>query len=354
MTRRVTLVPFLLLLGCGVAAAQAQTAKPEQKPVGPLARWVDLQNATLNLRYRFIDTSEGVITTNQIQHRETLRARLKFDSPGRYALNIGLFTGSRFTSGWNNTGIGLGDWQDPLSFRTLFMAAQPVAGVEGQYGSMYIVKGESTEITTYDEDGYVIGERISVRRPRQLFFDEMSATVGYLSSAPAEIGVSKRVKYLDDRPNYGHFLVDKRLGARGAVSADFTSVDGAKTWRAAANVNTRELRAVDSILFENYKRTNHNPAYGFAVTATKAINRKLSLNGGYASIDQFYGALNADRFHVGNRVFGMATYVFSPRFTASAFLTRAVGNDFAVVQRTLSNLIFTYNVLPDLRRTGMF
>ena len=129
-------------------------------------------------------------------------------------LNLGLFTGSRFTSGWNNTGIGLGDWQDPLSFRNLFFAAQPITGVEGQYGSMYILKGESTEITTYDDDGYVIGERVSVRRPRQMFFDEMSATVGYFSSDPAEIGVSKRVKYLNDRPNYGHFLVDKKLGTR--------------------------------------------------------------------------------------------------------------------------------------------
>ena len=72
---------------------------------------------------------------------------------------------------------------------------------------------------------------------------------------------------------------------------------------------------MDSILFENYKRTNDNPAYGFAVTATKAFTRKVSVNGGYASIDRFYGGLNSDRFHVGNRVFVMATYVFSPRFT---------------------------------------
>ena len=50
----------------------------------------------------------------------------------------------------------------------------------------------------------------------------------------------------------------------------------------------------------------------------------------------------------------MATYVFSPRFTGSAFLTRAVGNEIALPQRTLLNLIFTYNALPDLRRTGVF
>ena len=354
MTRTLTFAASVLALACTPAVVQGQTPTPQQKPVAPLARWVDLQNATLNLRYRFIDTSAGVISANQIQHRETLRARLKFDTPGRYALNFGASTGQRYTSGWNNTGAGLGDFQGPLSVRVLYLAAQPVRGVEGQYGSMYIVKGESSEITTYDDDGYVIGERVSVRRPRQWFFDEITATVGYFSSAATELGVSRRAKYLNDEPNYGHFLVDKKIGARVGVSADFTSVDGARTWRAATNVNTRELRAVDSILFENYKRTNKNPAYGFAVTATKGLTRKLSLSGGYASIDQFYGGLNADRFHVGNRVFGTLTCVISPRFTASAFLTRAVGNDFVLVQRTLSNLIVTYNALPDLRRTGWF
>jgi hypothetical protein len=354
MIRHVTFAASLLVFACAPAAVQAQTAPPQQKPVAPFARWIDLQNATLNTRYRFIDSSEGLITTNQLQHRETLRARLKFDAPGRYAMNFGASTGGRFTSGWNNTGIGLGDWQSPLSVRALYFAAQPITGVEGQYGSMYILKGESTEITTYDDDGYVIGERVSVRRPRQFFFDEVSATVGYFSSTPAELGFSRRLKYLNDHPNYGHFLVDKKLGARAGISADFTSVGGARTWRAATNVNTKELRSVDSILFENYKRTNDNPAYGFAVTATKAFTRKVSVNGGYASIDRFYGGLNSDRFHVGNRVFIMTTYVFSPRFTASAFITRAVGNDVPLIQRTLSNLIFSYNALPDLRRTALF
>ena len=261
-------IVFVLTVG-SKAHAQGQTAKPSPKPPAPLARWIEIQNATLNLRYRFADTSTGTVITNQVQHRETLRARVKFDMPGKYALNVGTFSGSRFTSGWNNTGIGLGDWQKTLSVRTLYFAAQPIAGVEGQYGSLYIIKGEASEITTYDEDGYVIGERISVRRPRDLFFDEMSATVGYFTSSLAEIGVSKRVKYLDDRPNYGHFLVDKKAGTRGGVSADFTSVGGARTWRAAANVNTRELRMADTIQVETYKRTKEIPTMASRSRSTR-------------------------------------------------------------------------------------
>jgi hypothetical protein len=353
MARQLTLAAMLLALSVAPPAL-AQTAPPQQTPVPHLGRWIDVQNATMNVRYRFADNSAGTITTNQLQHRESLRARFKADARGMYALNVGAFSGSRFTSTWNNTGIGRGDWQAPLAIRALYFAAQPIAGIEAQYGSMYIAKGESTEITTYDDDGYVIGQRISVRRPRNLFFDEMSATVGYFTSDPAECGVTKRVKYLDERPNYGHYLVDKKVGTRAGISVDFTSVGGARTWRAATNVNTRELRAIDSVLFENYKRTSRSPAYGFAVTANKAMTRALGVNGGYASIDPLYGGLNSDRFHIGNRIFFTATYAVSSRFTASAFITRAVGNDVAIPQRTLSNLIFAYNALPDLRRTGLF
>jgi hypothetical protein len=353
MSRQLTVAVFLLALAY-TTPARGQTVPPQPKPAAPLARWIDLQNATLTTRYRFADTSSGTITTNQVQHRESLRARFKFDAPGNYALNVGVFSGSRFTSSWNNSGIGLGDWQKTLAVRALYFAARPAAGVEVQYGSMFILKGESTEITTYDDDGYVIGQRISVRRPRALFFDDLSTTVGYFTSDPAEFGVSKRVKYLDERPNYWHFLVDKKVGTRAGISVDFTSVAGARTWRAATNVNTKELHAIDSILFENYKRTNRTPAYGFAVSASKAMSRELGLTWGYASIDPFYGGLNSDRFHIGRRVFVGGAYALSSRFTASAFITRAVGNDVALPQRTLSNLIFSYNALPDLRRTGLF
>ena len=349
-----TIVAFAL----GIAVCGSVTpavAQPSAKPAAPLARWVEVQNASLNVRYRVADNSAGTLITNQLQHRESLRARVKFDAPGRYALNVGTFSGSRFTSGWNNTGVGMGDWQNPLSVRTLYFAAQPLGGIEAQYGSLYIVKGESSEITTYDEDGYVIGERVSVRRPDNLFFDEIAATVGYLSSDPAEIGVSKRAKYLDERPNYRHYLVDKKIGTHAGVSADFTSDHGARTWRAAASVDTEELPVVaDGILVETYKRTNRNPDYGFAVSINKSLNRVVALNGGYARIDPFYGGLNADRFNIGKRVFITTSFAISPRFAASAFVTTAVGDNVNLPQRTLMNLIFTYNALPDIRRSGLF
>ena len=353
MTRFSLSAAILAVLGLFGAEAWAQTPAPA-KPAPPhLSRWFEVQNATLNLRYRFIDTTAGVTTANQLQRRETLRGRFKLDSSAKYTLNLGLSTGTRFTSGWDNTGWGIASAQKNLAFRAIYFAAQPVRGLAVQYGGLYIIRGESTELTTYDEDGYVIGQRITLRR-KELHLDELSATVGYLSSDAREIGISKRTKYLNDTPNYRHFLADKKFGTRAAVSIDFTFADGANIWRQGLNVKTPELRVVDTIVLENYQRRNRNADQGFALTLDKAVHRNVRVNGGYASVDPLYGGLNSDRFQIGNRVFGMVIYNISPEFLASWFVTRAVANDVPLPQRTLTNLVFTYNALPALRRTGLF
>jgi hypothetical protein len=357
------------LNGPGVDEAGAETqislpapAQPGAVPAahpsavqGFLARWLDLQNATLNLRYRFVDNSAGVVTTNQMQHRESLRARLKFDSSGRYALNFGLFTGVRFTSGWDNTGWGINSAQKNLAFKALYFAAQPIAGVETQVGGLYIIKGESTEFTTYDEDGFVTGERVSVRRPKQLFFDEISVTSAYFvgGTGPANIPVHKRLPHIDEQ-NYQHYLVDKKIGKRAGVSGDYTREGGRHTWRQAINLKVRESRVIDSVIVEAYQRTSATSGNGFAFTVDKALNKKLSVNGGYARIDPNYGPLNADRFNIGNRAFITTTYSFSPELLASFYITTAVGRNGVLPQRTLSNTVVTYNVIPALKRTGLF
>ncbi len=356
--------------GTPTTCADNQTATPPKPPNIPgtsparstpvsrasseIARWFELQNATLNLRYRFIDTTAGRITTNQLQHRETIRGRVKFDKSARYTWNFGVFTGVRFTSGWDNTGWGIAEAQKNFAFKASYFSAIPVAGVEAQYGGLYILKGESSELTTYDEDGYIIGQRVSVKRPKQFYLDEISGTVGYLAADASEIPVSRRTKYLNDTPNYRHVLVDKKFGNRAGVSTDFTYADGAKTWRQGLNLKTPELSVVDTVILELYQRINRTPDQGFAITLDKAVHKKVNVNWGYASIDPAYGILNADRFQIGNRAFAMAIYNISPEFLASAFITRAVGNDIPLPQRTLSNLVFTYNIIPALKRTGLF
>ena len=341
---------LLFLLGGAMPPASAQTAPSAASTF--VARWLDVQGATVAIRHRHATNSAGVVTTNQIQHRETIRGRLKFDKRGRYALAFGLFTGPRFTSGWDNTGWGMNDAQKNLAVRTLSVAARPVEGIDAEAGGLFIARGESTEITSYDEDGYVTGERMRIRRPAQLFFDEISATNAHFTASAAAVPIRTRLPHIDES-NYQQFLLQKRIGQRAAVSADLTIETGRRTWREAVHLDVREVRVIDSVILENYQRTDAGAAGGFAVTVDKAIGKRLDVNGGYARIDPAYGGLNSDRFNVGRRVFGMATYALSRELAASIYLTTAVGRHDVLSQHRLSNISLTYNLLPALRRAGL-
>jgi hypothetical protein len=341
-----------VLLSVATAPALAQTERASA-PEPVLRRWVDLQNVNLNIRYRYVDNTEGEVTTDQTQHREGFRARVKFDGAGRYALTIGATTGVRFTSGWNNTGWGAAGAHADFDVRGLYLSAQPRRAVEAQVGAIYVVKGQSTEITSYDDDGFLTGARVIVRAPARLFFHEIVATRAHLTADPAAIPAGKRLSHIDET-NYQQYLLGRRFGRRAEVSLDYTDDRGASTWRQGVDVKTPELRVVDSVIIEAYERIDRIEGRGFAITAAKTLNRHLAFDAGYASIDPDYGGLNADRIQSGKRVFGTATYNFSPDFVASVFVTTLIGNNPTLPQRTLRNVSFTYNALPALRRTGLF
>lgn len=321
-----------------------------------LSRWVEVQMATIFVRYHFVENSAGLTTANQVQHKESFKARFKFDREGKYSLNAGVFSGRNFIATWNNTGWGTGTGQSNLALKQLFFTAAPVNGIEVQAGGLYVVRGESTEITSYDDDGFIVGERISLKRPGKFFFDEISVTYAYLGDTNTP-NLNKRYHRLKES-NYHQFLVQKKLNPQIAVSADYTFEAGRDTFREAIRANIPRFHLVDSIRFENYQRLSnyHNSgrAYGFALHGEKLFFQRLTLGGGYAQIDPRYGGLNADRFGSGKRLFLMTSLRLSPEFSLTTYATRAIANDVPVTQRTRVDLVLNYNLLQTLKHTGLF
>jgi hypothetical protein len=322
-------------------------------PSGRLSRWFELETATLGTRYRFIENSSGVTGTNQLQSFVQFRGRFKFDRQGNYSINAGVFTGNGFVVGFNDTGIGTGTGTANLYLKQLYFSARPIRGVEAQYGGLYFNRGESTEITTYDNDGYLVGERILIQRPKQFFFDEISATYGFLGDLSTS-NINKRWHGLKES-NYHQFLVSKKIDERAAVSADYTFQSGIDTLRQALRVNTPEFKVFDFFRVEVYERVKTNPEAGLAAYAEKTLlKKKLTVGGGYADIDRFYGGLNADRFNIGRRVFVNSSYRLTPEFTLITFYTRGFANAFPISNQTRFELFFTYNLLKTLQKTGLF
>src|ERR1039457_3812087 len=54
--------------------------------------------------------------------------------------------------------------------RELYVSATPIKAATVEFGSFGIERGYASEITTFDYDGYLTGERIRIQAPAHLFF----------------------------------------------------------------------------------------------------------------------------------------------------------------------------------------
>lgn len=315
-----------------------------------ISRWFELNALSLATRYNFIKNSSGATAANNNQFQFVGKGRFKFDSKGRYSVAAGLQTGSVFNSGWNATGWGTGRGVSNIFVKQLYFEARPVKGLTIQYGGIGINNGVNTEVTGYDSDGYIMGERVSLKYPKKLYFDEISVTYAHLGDLNRP-SVFRRFKRLDES-NYHQFLAVKNLNRRVSFSADYTFESGMDTLRQAVRVKVPETRLLDTVLFENYQRLDPNPGYGFNLQGEKKLSKDFSLLGGFARIDR--SMLNGDRFPRGNRFHLTGTYTLSKEFTITAWIIQGVGPIPGNLPRTRVNVLFTYNILQTLRRANIF
>jgi hypothetical protein len=352
---------FLTLAGTFFAVlvlaftTSAQTAKPAPsqtpQPHQEVHRWFDLEALTLSTRYRYIDNAVGRTVSNQQQWQILGRGRFKFDRRAKYSAVLQIETGRGFTAGWNNTGWGTGDLETNVFTKHLYFDAKPVKPIEVQLGGIALNNGENTEITGYDNDAYLTGERVAVRAPKQLWFDEISATSGYIGDFNRP-DVFLRLRHLD-RSNYHQFLVRKKINKAVGFSADYTFDEGTDMLRQAVRVAMPKLKFVDSLLYENYQRLDPQPGYGFALTGSKHVTPKLDLTGGITKISHVM--FNSDRYPRGERLYFITSYKLTREFTLSPVIIRAVGPlPTPASHRTRFEFIASYNILEAFHHYHVF
>lgn len=353
-----TLVSFVFFSTLFSVVCSGQTAteprptpsvEKDKKPTTSqnIKRWFEIDALTLSPRYRFVRSRSGVTTNNQAQYQLNVRVRFKFDKKGRYSINAGLFSGSVLNSGWNNTGVGTGDGVTNLYLKQLYFSAKPVKEVDIQFGGIGLNNGENTEITGYDNDAFLMGQRVSVKAPKHVYFDEISVANGYIGDIDKP-SVFKRFNRLNES-NYHQFLIRKTVNKYVSFSADYTFESGRDTLHQAIKFKLPKGNALDSLLFENYQRLDPDRGYGFGIYGDKALHKQFTLGGGFARIDK--PMLNADRFPTGKRVYVNALYKFSPEFSLNGVLIQGVGPlPASSSPRTRFDLIFSYNILETLRR----
>ena len=364
------------------APAQTDTQTDPNAAVAsesPAARWLQLDAASFSLRYRDSYDTTGYRIFQNYQQRSLLAGKFKFDKDGKYAIGFRAESGRYFNWGYAN--FAGGDYKtmtlnavyhfppqrglavyeayvaDPPTnsganavangwefyVRDLYLSATPVTGLTVEFGSIGFERGVGSEITTYDEDGYISGERLRLKYPHQLFLDQIEFTSGF-------VGDIYTPNFFDryDRlgqSNYRQILGEKRFNSRISASADYTSTVRTSTFREAALVNVHESRVVDGARVELYQRVNTVTypgfvapgANGWSFTGTKNLSKYLTIEGGYADIDQDYGvysgvanvaasgfALNGDSYQVGQRFFGRANVKLATGVSLFGFYTHQI------------------------------
>jgi hypothetical protein len=360
----------------------SSSAKPADTTSGwqhQFDRWVVVDDLSFSFRYRKEVGNTDVAFFHNGQQKSLIDGQFKFDPAGKYSVRFDVSSGRTFN--WAYTDVISDDFNkltlapsafaaaspvelqavyaaiaaDPegfamvqatfsrgyaMSVRQLYFRAAPVKQVELEYGSLGIEKGVSTEVTTYDDDGYITGERVRFFDPTHLFFDQIAFTNAYEGDliTPSFFQRGERLK----EANYRQVLAAKGFGKRLQTSADYTFDKEIHTTREAVLVKAPELKVVDSVRLELYQRLNvhvlsgetFEARQGFAVTGTKTFYKQFQLDGGYAHIDYDYGVLtgsrllsavgfsmNGDSYLTGNRAFARANWKPAPGVTFYGYYT---------------------------------
>ena len=234
-------------------------------------------------------------------------------------------------------------WESYL--RNLYLSATPAKPITFEFGSFGIEKGLSSEITSFDDDGYLTGERVRIHAPGPLHLDQVGFTNAYFGKVVTPNLFSRGMKLNDS--NYRQVFADKKVSSRVGVSAEYTWQLGIHTLRQAVSVQTG-LKVADKIRFETYERLNtvnlqgrdFKGASGFAVTADKKMGKRLSGDLGFDHVDENYYAysgsraacsyffsMNGDAYSQGTRYFAHSSIKIAPSVTAVSFYTHAIGHE---------------------------
>jgi len=350
-TRRALVLCALAALASTPGTAAAQTAAPA--PADPAIRqWLDVQALQAGVRYRWNQNSAGVETADGLQWHALTRGRVLFEPAGRASLNVMASAGTTYVASWNDTGIGRGDFVGRFRVRHLFLAAEPVRGLELQFGGLAPNRGEVSENISHDMDGYLVGQRATLR-PSSGRVTQVSGTVGHLGDF-AEPNVFRRLDDFVDY-NYGQVLVGIRLHARATASVDYAYEDGRDVLRQAVMLRPSATSGpIAGVRIEAYQRVSAGRGSGGNASVDLRFG-KLAVTTGVMSVDRRYvPTFNGDRYGIGKRWYSIGTYPVTPSASLIWYHTRAFDNDFFVPVHHRFDLILVVNPTAALKRAGVF
>ena len=299
--------------------------------------WLELNRFATSGRYRLIDGDDSQ-RDSVFQYQLSLKARLRLDRQGRVGLAAGIFTGDSFRGGWNRFARPESGREADIFLKHLYLDARLLNKLEVQYGGLEIAHGEATEVTSYDFDGYITGQRIRSAGWKAL--DEISVTYAHLGDLD-DPSVFNRFRRLAS-PNYFQLLLDKKLAKPGGLSFEYTDVSGEQTLRQAVRFDLPARSGLDTVQLELYQRWSPEAGYGFGLYTQKSVHAAITLGVGYARIDRT--GLNSDRFPMGRRLYATALMALHRVLGVSVFFSRQLDAAESSANRTRLDVGLSYDL----------
>jgi hypothetical protein len=335
-------------------------------------RWFELNQAVLSGRGRWAEAEPtGTVHEAEMQHKERFEGFFKADAEAKYTLHVAMSSGYYFSRSYAETGWGKLWYQEigaDLYARQFYGMAKPIAGLELSAGSLPFERGAVTEAISYDEDGWITGERVTLKRPKQFFFDKIAITSAWVG----DYTVPNFFKRMDRmaKENYHQALFAKTISPRVMGSVDYTFHHGQHYVRVGTLMDTKG-HFIDHLRAGMYVRPAPGKGAGFEVGADKRFGKRAFVQTGFVFVDQNYanmltaadtaklpkadihqgyapgGNLNADRFTRGHAPYLLVRYALTKDLELEGFAKKDLFQEaFQVKNANVACVELVYDLKP--------
>ena len=216
---------------------------------------------------------------------------------------------------------------------------------------MDAARGQSTEITTYDNDAYLTAGRVRIRRSDEIFFDDVIVSVGYVGYLETPFVFDRMGAF--SRQNYWQLLASKQVFPGLTLSTDYSAIDDDGMLRQGVRwrVDQPWIDTVEGEYGVRLRGGSHQTAFAFSGEKQVA---GVTVQVGYANVDPVFGVLNGDPYGRGDRVFTNGSFPLPLDLSASWFVQKEISPPVSSANDVRIDLILTWNVLNTLKRGRSF
>ncbi len=313
----------------GLRLARSVPETPlEVSSVEPNEPRIVVDRAETGFRVRYLDEGPHRVTQRDLHYKYT--GRLTARLTGQLYLRLRAETGNAFNSDHDYTSLGLGKESHAFNLKNAFLFWRPTDRVELQAGGIDYEPGAGTQATYADNDGWLEGYRVILKRPGvPASPDKVSLTAGYIGdfSQPNFWSRTDRLRQF----NYFQILAQKALGEATSASVETSGLSGVPYFRCGLKHGFSAQGLIDQVTIESIIRTAHDPTFGWSSTASRRIDvhgkRRLSVT--YSDIPSSMFARrgiqllqNGDAMGLGKRLGATLSVLLTSNWDLAVFASR--------------------------------